>query len=135
MPKPPNAAVAHQGSVDTHGETVDLYNYTENTTERVPTWEATGSSPHSIAARVDIRTTSARRAADAGEAGDAAIDVRVYLKDDASGVSSIRDGGGHGASVIDPDQDGVGDDGADYRVLVNHDEGNGLKRLDCERID
>lgn len=134
MPKPPNAAVAHQGSLDTHGETVDLYNYSEDTSDRVPTWTATGASPHSIAARVDLQNTPVRQA-DAGEAGDADVDARIYVKDDSAGVSSIRDGGGPGASVIDPDQDGVGDDGADYRVLVSHDEGNGLTRLDCERID
>lgn len=130
MPKPPTTTTAHRRSLDTHGQTVDLTNYESDTSERVETWTATTSSPHSITARVDLRETP-RVVDTVRESGDADIDARIYVADDASGVSSIRDGGGKGASTVDVDQDGS----VDFRVIVSHDEDNGLLRLDAERID
>lgn len=129
MPKPPNVAASHRNSVQLD-QTVALTNYETNSTERVETWEATSGSPHNVSARVDLRSTP-RVIETVRESGDAEVDGRVYLPDDASGVSSIRDGGGKGASTVDEDEDGTDD----WRVIVLHDEQNGLVRLDCERID
>lgn len=125
---------SHKQAVDRHGQAVDLYNYESDGSERVETWAQTGSSPHTIQARITPRNEP-RTARDEREEGDVEIDFRVHVKADASGVASIRDGGGQGASVIDPDQDGVGSDGTDYRVLAKTDLGNGVVRLDCERMD
>lgn len=121
---------AARRSVDRHGQSVNLTNYEEDDSERVQTWSADSDSPHSITARVDLRNQP-RQTGSIRESGDAEVDARIYIADDADGVGSIRDGGGKGASTIDVDQDGT----EDYRVLVAFDEDNGLKRLDCERID
>lgn len=111
------------------GTTVDLYNYTESSANRAEVWSQTGSSPHTISARVDLRNTP-RPSRDVRETGDVEVDARIHIADDASGVSNIRDGGGQGASTIDVDRDGT----EDYRVLKNFDPDNGLLRLDCELI-
>lgn len=127
--KPPYAAATRRNSAQLTS-TVDLTNYSSDTSERIETWTATADSPHSITARVDVRNTP-RRADTVRESGDAEVDARIYVPDDASGVDSIRDGGGKGASTIDADQDGTDD----WRVVLKHDEGGGLIRLDAERID
>lgn len=129
----PNTSVSNTArrALDHAGQTINLTNYTaDNTTERVQTWNETTNSPHSITARVNVRTQP-RVSRDMREEGDVDIDATVFIPDDASGVSGIRDGGGQGASVIDVDQDGTDD----YRVLVNNDQDNGVIRLACERID
>jgi len=127
--KPPSAAASRRNSAQLT-DTVDLTNQTEDTSERQPIWTASSSSPHSIPARVDLRNTP-RRMDTARESGDADVDARIYVPDDASGVGSIRDGGGKGASTVDTDQDGTDE----FRVLVSFDEQGGLVRLDAERID
>lgn len=129
----PNTSVSSTArrALDDAGQTVDLTNYTaDDTTERVQTWNETSSSPHSITARVDVRTQP-RTSRGVREEGDVDVDASVYIADDASGVSSIRDGGGQGASVIDVEQDGTDD----FRVLVKNDQDNGVVELQCERID
>lgn len=134
MNKPPYVNLSHQRSLDTHGQTVRLYNYESDDSERVQTWNETDASPHTIQARITPRD-SPRTARDVRETGDVDIDASILIKDDADGADSIRDGGGEGASVIDPDEDGVNSDGTDWRVLVKHDQDNGHVRLDVERMD
>jgi len=129
MSKPPYVAASRRNSRQLD-QTVDLTNKTEDSSDRTAVWNADADSPHSIPARVDLRNTP-RRSGTVRESGDAEIDARIHVPDDASGVSSIRDGGGKGASTIDEDRDGTDD----WRVLVKHDEGSGLVRLDVQRID
>lgn len=127
--KPPYTKATNRQSAQLT-ETVDLTNYETDDTDRTQTWTATSDSPHSIAARIDLRNTP-RVVDTVRESGDAEIDARLYVPDDADGVSSIRDGGGKGASTVDADRDGTND----WRVVVSHDEGGGLVRLDVERMD
>lgn len=124
--KPPTAANSRKNSAQLT-ETVDLTNYSADTSERVETWSATADSPYSIPARIDLQNTP-RVVETVRESGDADVDARVYVPDDADGTGSLRDGGGKGAST-------VAYGGVDYRVLTSFDEGGGLLRLDCERVD
>lgn len=128
--KPPYTKATNRNSAQLDG-TVDLTNYEEDDSERVQGWTATAPSPHEgVPARVDLRSQP-RKSGTVRESGDAEIDARIHVPDDGPGVSSIRDGGGKGASTIDE----TGNGEVDWRVVVKHDEQNGLVRLDVERVD
>lgn len=121
--KPPSSSAARRNSAQLT-RTLNVTNYIEDTSERVPVWNSTSSSPHSIQGRLDVRNTP-QVVETPRESGDAEVDARAYVPDDASGVSSVRDGGGKGASTVDDE----------WRVVIREDEDGGLVRLDLEHID
>lgn len=117
---------AARRALDRVGRDVTLRNYERSESGGRESWSATASSPHTITARVD-RTQSPTTDRSLRETGEPEADVSVYIRDDASGASNIRDGGGEGASEIDVD-------GVTYAVIQRDVQDNGLYALECERV-
>lgn len=91
----------HRQSIDRHGSSVTLTNYTEGTRDDYGRdWTETTNSPYTITARVWVRQTPTV-ASDEYDQGKEDVDVNFAIKDDASGVGEIRDGGGKGASELE----------------------------------
>lgn len=118
-------------ALDRAGVDVRLQNYSLSESGGRQKRSATSSSPHTITGRVE-RTASASPDRGLRETGEPEADAVVYIRDDASGASSIRDGGGRGASEIDLDTSGSFS--ADYSIIRSDDQDNGLLALECERV-
>jgi len=116
---------AARRAIDRAGRDVTLRNYDLSESGGRQERSVTSSSPHTITARVE-RSGGASTDRDIRETGEPTADVTIYVADDDSGVGSIRDGGGRGASEIDVDNE-------TYLVVQNDDQDNGLLALECER--
>lgn len=122
---------AARKALDRAGRDVRLQNYDLSESSGRETRSATAGSPHTIAARTDMgqRTRPDRSIR---ESGEPEADATIYIRDDADGASSIRDGGGRGASEIDESTSGSFN--ADWLVIQSHDQDNGLIALEVERV-
>lgn len=117
---------SHRRALDRHGRDVTLRNYNSSSEDDYgEVWSETADSPHTVTARVD-RSRAPTPDRDARQEGEVSADVEVYIKDDTTAASNLRDGGGKGATEIDVD-------GETYVVLRSNDQDNGLLELTCER--
>lgn len=112
-------------AIDRVGRDVTLRNFTTSTSGGRESVSETNNSPHTITARIE-RATSASPDRGIRETGEPQADATVYIADDASGTSSLRDGGGEAASEI-------GADGETYIVIQSDGQDNGVLALECER--
>lgn len=124
MPRAARKRAARQ-SVDRHGRDITLRNFESSESGGRETWTETTDSPHTVTARLD-RSTRPRPDRDAAATGEPMADVTPYIRDDASGISNLRGGGGEGASEIEAD-------GITYIVVQADNQDNGLYALECER--
>lgn len=124
MTHPSTKRAARRG-IDRAGRDVTLRNYDLSESGGRQTRSETSSSPHTITARVE-RGTQPTTDRSLRETGEPQADATFYIRDDASGASSLRDGGGRGASELDID-------GETYVLVRQDDQDNGILVLECER--
>lgn len=117
---------AARRAIDRHGRDVTLRNYESSSeTDYGEEWSETSGSPHTIKALVE-RRRELRTNRTAEQSGQIESEVAIYVKDDTTAATNLRDGGGRGATQIDVD-------GETYLVIRSDDQDNGLLLLHCRR--